>query len=361
VRFTLYRRLAMDKCIMVGCDLHDRSMLLKIAIGREPSVRRDWSNDAAGRAEMIADLKHRAAAAGVRRIVFAYEASGLGFCLYDELTAAGIECHVLAPTLIERSVKHYHRKTDERDAERILALLRGWLLAGNALPEVWIPDRQTRDDRELVRMRLGLADKRTRCKCQIRCLLKRNNAAKAPVKTWTSEYYLWLKHQAKSVLLAGAGLALSSLLRQLEDLDGEVEVVSGQVEELSRADRYARRVQALVGLKGVGTLIAMVYLTELGDPKRLHNRYQVGSFLGLTPKSQETGEAEDRKGHITREGSGRLRKVLCQAVWSRVRTDEQARAKFERIAQKNPKHKKKGIVALMRDLGIAMWHKALAA
>jgi hypothetical protein len=40
--------------------------------------------------------------------------------------------------------------------------------------------------------------------------------------------------------------------------------------------------------------------------------------------------------------------ALCQAVWVRVRTDEQARAKYERIAQKNPKHKKKGIVALMR-------------
>jgi transposase len=294
--------------------------------------------------------------------VFAYEASGLGFTLYDELRAGGIECYVLAPTRIERSVQHRHRKTDERDAERILGVLRGWLLAGNELPAVWVPDRQTRDDRELVRMRLGLADKRTRCKCQIRCLLKRNNAAKAPMKTWTDDYYLWLDHQAQRVLPRGAGLALSSLRRQLDSLDAEVKVVSEQVEELSRSPRYARRVRVLVeGLAGVGTLTAMVFLTEMGDLSRFPSRQEVGSFLGLTPKSQETGEVEDRKGHITREGSGRVRKVLCQAVWSRVRTDEPTRAKYERIAEKNPGHKKKGIVALMRDLGIVMWHKALAA
>lgn len=352
----------MEKSILIGCDLHDRNMLLKIAVGREPSVKRSWSNDPAGRVAMIADLKRRAAAAGVARMVFAYEASGLGFCLYDELEAAGIECHVLAPTLIERSVKQVHRKTDERDAERILGLLRAWRLAGNPLPDVWIPDRQTRDDREVVRMRLGLAGKRTRCKIQIRCLLKRNNAARSPMKTWTGDYRLWLEHQAKSVLPWGAGLALASLLRQLESLDAETARVSQQVEELSRTPRYARRTAALVeGLKGVGILTAMVFLTEMGDLSRFRNRYQVGSFLGLTPKSQESGQADDRKGHITREGPARVRMALCQAVWVRVRTDEQARAKYERIAQKNPKHKKKGIVALMRDLGITMWHKALAA
>lgn len=352
----------MEKCILIGCDLHDRNMLLKIAAGREPSAKRSWSNDPAGRVAMIADLKRRAVAAGAARVVFAYEASGLGFCLYDELQAAGIECHVLAPTLIERSVKQVHRKTDERDADRILALLRAWLLAGNPLPDVWIPDRQTRDDRELVRMRLGLTEKRTRCKIQIRCLLKRNNAARSPMKGWTDDYDLWLEHQAKSVLPSGAGFALSSLLRQMESLDKEIQIVSEQVEALSGTPRYARRVAVLVeNLKGVGTLTAMVFLTEMGDLNRFSNRYQVGSFLGLTPKSQESGEAEDRKGHITREGPARLRKALCQAVWSRVRTDEQARAKYERIAEKNPKHKKKGIVALMRDLGITMWHKAKAA
>ena len=352
----------MDKIMMVGCDLHDRSMLLKMAVGVEAPAKRSWSNDASGRVAMIRDLKRRAAVVGANRIVFAYEASGLGFTLYDELTASGIECHVLAPTLMERSVKHTKGKTDERDAEEVLQSLRGWLLAGNRLPEVWIPDLQTRDDREVARMRLEVADKLTRCKNQIRCLLKRNKVGPSPMKPWAGDYDVWLKHQATKVLRHGAGLALSSLLRQLEHLESERDELSGELVKLSQSERYRRQATALVEqLGGVGVLTAMVYLTELGDLRRFKNRQRVGSFLGLTPSSFETGEADDRKGHITRQGPGRVRKVLNQAVWSRLRTDEPARSKFERIAEKNPKHKKKAVVALMRELGIAMWHKALDA
>ena len=52
---------------------------------------------------------------------------------------------------------------------------------------------------------------------------------------------------------------------------------------------------------------------------------------------------------------------MCQAVWARVRTDIPERAVYERICTKNPKHKKKGVVAVMRRLAVRMWHVALAA
>jgi hypothetical protein len=110
----------MDKCILIGCDLHDRSMLLKIAVGLAVPDKRSWSNDRSGRVAMIGDLKRGVAAVGANRIVFAYEASGLGFTLYDELTASGTECHVLAPTLMERSVKHSKGKTDGRVLARMV-------------------------------------------------------------------------------------------------------------------------------------------------------------------------------------------------------------------------------------------------
>lgn len=352
----------MDKCIMIGCDLHDRSLMLKIATGPEKPAKRSFSNDPDGRAAMLADLRRRARAAGAGRIVFAYEASGLGFGLHDELTAAGIECYVLAPTLIARSPKHAKRKTDERDAQRILEVVRGWLLAGNQLPSVWVPDLQTRDDRELVRMRLTMGEKITRCKNQVGCLLKRNNAPRSPVRRWTGEYYLWLDHLCNGALGAGAVAALRSLLRQLEYLYQERAVLDEQVSRLSRSERYAVPAAALIQrFKGVGVLTTMVFLTEIGDLRRFTNRGQIGSFLGLTPTSQESGEADDRKGRISHQGSPRLRKVLNQAVWAMIRSDGQAAAKYERIAHKNPKHKKKAVVATMRDLGIAMWHTALDA
>jgi hypothetical protein len=44
---------------------------------------------------------------------------------------------------------------------------------GNRLPAVWIPDKQVRDDRELIRTRLELAEKQTTLKSQVQMLLKR--------------------------------------------------------------------------------------------------------------------------------------------------------------------------------------------
>jgi transposase len=67
--------------------------------------------------------------------------------------------------------------------------------------------------------------------------------------------------------------------------------------------------------KGVGLRAAMVYLTEIGEASRFPNRRTVGSYWGMAPSSYESGEADDRKGHITRQGSPRVSHVLCQAAW----------------------------------------------
>jgi hypothetical protein len=151
--------LAMGKFTLVGADVHDGSILVKVAVDREAAAKRSWSNDRDGRRAMIADLKRRAAVAGTTEIRFVYEASGLGFGLWDDLTDAGIRCDVLAPTKIERSPHARKQKTDEKDAERLLEVLRGHVLAGNRLPAIWIPDAETRDDRELVRARLDAGEK----------------------------------------------------------------------------------------------------------------------------------------------------------------------------------------------------------
>lgn len=130
---------------------------------------------------------------------------------------------------------------------------------------------------------------------------------------------------------------------------------------LAQAERYRPAVKAVVELKGVGLLTAMVYLTEMGDLRRFSNRREVGSYLGLVPSSHESGPDADCKGHITHQGSPRIRRVLCQAEWSRTSTEPEERAWYEQVVARNPKKKKVALVAGMRRLGILMWHRALEA
>jgi len=353
----------MGKFTLVGADVHDGSILVKVAVDRGVATKRGWSNDRDGRGAMIADLKRRAAEAGSKEIWLGYEASGQGFGLDDELTEAGIHCVVLAPTKLVRSAHDRKQKTDEKDAERLLEVLRGHVLAGSHLPAVWIPDQETRDDRELVRLRLDVGEKISAVKAQVKSLLKRNGVARGPDtgSSWSWAYRGWLHGLAEGgpELRRGARVALGSLLAQLESLEEEGGTLDQAIADLAGTERYAGSVKELRKLKGVGLLTAMVFLTEAGDLRRFRNRRQVGAYFGLVPCAAESGESSDRKGPITREGPGRVRKVLCQATWARVRHDPDEKEFYCRLVERNPKHKKKAVVAVMRRLAIRMWHAGL--
>ena len=253
----------MDKIIMIGCDLHDKTTVLKVADGTGPSLRQGFLT--VRRAEMIAWIRDFASQRRATRIVFAYEASGQGFGLHDDLTAAGIECHVLAPTHLPHSVHSRKNKTDDNDAEMILDEVRAHVLAGRPIPPDWVPEPEQPAKREPYQLKL---------------------------------------------------------------------------------------------LPGVGTLTAMVFLTELGDMARFANRRQLGAYLGLVPSAFESGARNDRKGHITKQGSSRVRHVLCQAAWAMLRVSPEWRAKYDRIKRGSKGRGQVAIVALMGQLGVMMWQVA---
>ena len=353
----------MDKVLLIGADVHDENVLTKFAVDRGAVATRSFRNNRKGRQGLAGFFREWAAQVGAARIVFGYEASGSGYLLHDELRTVGIECHVLAPSKIERSAAQRRRKTDEKDAERILEVLRGFALAGNRLPAVWVPDLQTRDDREAVRARVDLAEKSTGVKSQIQMLLKRHGIEKPEGmgKNWMQDHRRWLAKLGgeESPLGFGARTALNTLRRQLEALDAETRSLDREVEHMGESPRYAPQVERLTALKGVGVLTALVFLTEMGNVLRFDNRRQVGAYVGLAPSSHESGEQSDRKGHITRQGSGRLRKALCQATWSRICHDPRTQLLHERLVKKNPHKKKIAVVACMRQLAILMWHQAV--
>ena len=355
------------KHIFCGIDLHQDSMLAGIGLGRDKPSFVSYKTDEEGLFKLVGDLldlRDRHPGSEVRVV---YEASGCGFRLADILQDHGIWAAVLAPTHLPQTVKSRKTKTDKKDSLRLLDVIRSHVLAGAALPSVWIPPAQVRDDREIVRRRLALREKSTEVKNAILGLLRRYGIKrpKGYEKNWTKKYMAWLNGLVGE-FEHGAGVQLASLLRELEFFDSECEKLDHEVEALSSEDRYRDKKDALLGLKGVGDLTAMVFLTELGDLTRFSNRKQLGSYLGLTPRSWESGEQDDRKGRISKLGPARVRKLLNQASWSAVRWSPYWRDWFEERAPKDKKtnkrkHGKRFIVAVMRKLGIEMWHVALAA
>src|SRR5262245_16367340 len=345
--------------ISVGCDSHEKTLVNKVAVNREAPEQLNVSGRRSGRQKLIAVLKRKAQEIGGARIVVAYEASSQGFVFYDELKAAGIECHVLAPTKIERSHQQKLNKADKKDDKRLLDIVRSHVLAGTELPAVWVPDPQTRDDRETVRTRDDISDKQRIVKTQIQMLLKRW-ALEKPSElrgTRSQGYRQWLQALSED-RSRGTGFrtTLSSLIRQLEFVEGELERLDQAIGDLSEQPHLKPIVDALDAECGVGRLGAAMYATETADFGRFRRRQQIGAYWGMTPSSNESGDIQDRKGHITRHGSARVRRFLCQAYWVRIKHDPHEREVYQRLVAKNPKRKKIAIVAGMRRLAVRLWH-----
>jgi transposase len=376
-KLELDKVLTMSKVIMIGCDVHDAKLVMKLACGAEPqTVLKSWA--AADVPGLIEWLGQFAAEHGAERIVLAYEASGAGFELHDRLKAAGIECYVLAPTHLPHTARARKTKTDANDAQMLLDEVRAHVLAGRKLPRVWVPNEQTRNDRELVRQRLGMGEQRTRIKNQIRNMLKRqkNPRCRFPAwftKTgnWSRRSLRWLRDLAVAKessgesgevrwegLDAGVRTALGSLLALYDAMSEQLKVLDRAIVELSKTERYKQAFGRLKLQPGVGTLTAMTFLTELGDLNRFANRRQLGSYLGLVPTSFESGQRDDRKGHITHQGPARLRHVLCQAAWAALRCSAGWRERYDRIKGGSAKRSKIAIVAIMRQLAVSLWHAA---
>jgi len=339
----------------VGLDVHKKSITAAVGTVRTKPRILKVRNTPKGWDHLAEKLKGT-------EIQAVYEASSCGFEVYDEMTARGWRVEVVAPSHLAKSVKGWKTKTDARDAEDLWGRLVAAQEVGAPLPRVWIPPVELREDRELVRRRLALGDRVSQVKTSILSLLQIQKIRRPEeLKTkWSKTHVAWLKAWCgpESRLAAPVKEALGSQLRELDFLLEEQGRLQDQVEAMAAEPRYEAQVKELTKVPGVAGLTALTFLTELGDVRRFGNRRQVASYLGLSPSSYESGEATDRKGHITHMGPGRIRKVLNQAAWCGVRIRPEVRAHFAQLAKR--RGAKKALVAEMRRLGIELWHRAMA-
>ncbi|MCI0656753.1 MAG: IS110 family transposase [Acidobacteria bacterium] len=342
----------MSMVIYVGLDVHLNSIAAVWGRAKDKPRSMTVTPDEEG-------LKALVKAVGPGEVWGVYEASSCGFEVYDRLRDLGWKMSIVAPTHIAKSVHGKKRKTDLRDAKHLWEILMSHGELGTRLPEIWIPSRELQEEREIVRRRLKLSESSCRVKNGILSLL-RMHKIKRPQgmkSAWTQKHVAWLRGLAKDESLGvSVRTVLGSYVRELDFVQEEIETVQKAVETLAEKPQHRGAVEKMTQVPGVGTLTALTFLLEMGELKRFDNRRQVGCYLGLVPASYESGDADDRKGHITRLGPPRVRKVLNQAAWHLVRLDPLWRKRYEGIAGRGGA--KTAIVAIMRKLGIELWQRA---
>jgi len=123
---------------ILGCDAHKRySVFVRLREDgkADPPTRVNQDNN-----QLRAYLASLAESSDI-----AIESTGHWYWLVDEIEQAGHRAHLTQPFTAKRMMGHTH-KTDPLDAKGLAILLRT-----GTLPEVWIPPRDLRDLREILR------------------------------------------------------------------------------------------------------------------------------------------------------------------------------------------------------------------
>jgi len=269
------------------------------------------------------------------------------------------------------------RKTDVKDAEWIADLLRHGLLRAS-----YVPSREERELRELVRYRKSLIRERAAEVNRVQKVLEGANIKLASVASdvmgksgramvealstgATDPIALAalargklqdkqgeLERALRGVVGAHQRMVLATQLRHITYLDEEIERLSGEIVERQRP--FADALERLQTIPGVGLRTAEVILAEVGpDMSRFPTAGHLASWAGVCPGQNES--AGKRKSGRTRKGCVSLRESLTEAARAAGRTRRTyLSAQYHRIAAR--RGAKRAAVAVAHTILVITHH-----
>lgn len=342
--------------VYAAIELSKKSWVVSIAQPDrdQPSIHRI----AGGKfAELVSRL--RAAAKDLERVLVCYEAGYDGFWLARSLSRVGIECRVLDPASLQVNRRARRVKTDRIDA---LALLRALIAIDrgerHVCAVVRIPPVAEEDARRSHRERQRLVRERTAHVNRIKGLLFAQGIRGVEPALRQSRIDF-------AALTTSEGHPIPDRLRhELEREYARLDLVQQQLRAVEKERDTAdgqdpaveRKRQMLCALRGVGEASAAILAREV-FARPFANRRQLGSYLGLTPSSYDSGSTTRCQG-ISKAGNSWARRVLIEIawLWGKYQSDSSlSRWYAARPAGQSPRIRRIMLVALARKLALALW------
>lgn len=272
-----------------------------------------------------------------------YEAGYFGFWIHDALREQGVECMVTHPADVPTKDKERRNRNDTVDARKLARNLRN----GELVP-LYVPTRSALEDRSLIRTRVAMVKKQTRCKNQIKASLSfyGYTIPDELVKShWSRRFIGWL--ESLSFERDSGKQSLQTLLEELKHLRGSIAHLTKQIRTLARQEPYRTQVELLDSIPGISTLSAMTLLTEIVDINRFKNLDHLASYVGLIPGEDSSGEQERNTG-ISHRRNAHLRGILIECSWVAARKDPALLMAFGKLSKRMVKNR--AIVRIARKL-----------
>jgi transposase len=292
----------------VGIDLHRRRSV--VVVLNDGGDRVSWSRIDNTPENLATEI----VAAGGSAAEVAMEATWGWYWAADVIADCGARLHLAHPLGIA-GYEHRRVKNDIRDATLLADLLRM-----GRLPESWVAPPEVRELREMVRYRAKLARLRSGLKAQVHQTLGKEGVIPELDSIWRAGGQHWLNE----LRLGDVYIDRIESLRDLIDrYDREITQCDGRIRRHLKGHPGYEAIQAL---RGVGPVLAAVFVAEIGDVTRFDHPSRLCSWAGLTPRHRES-DTHVQRGRITRQGSRLLRWAAVEAVSGAARDPQIARVK----------------------------------
>jgi len=229
----------------------------------------------------------------------------------------------LAHPLKVRAIAEARIKTDKISADILCDLLRS-----NLLPEAYIPDKETRQAKNILRQRMFFVRVQTMVKNRLYAILDRHPEILSQAPDVSDLFGASGMEWLKQVVLPGQdNQLLASELELLQVLKRKISESNGIVKELARGDK---KVKLLRSIPGLGPFFSVLVAKEIDDISRFRDEKKLCAYAGLVPSTYASG-GKVFHGRITKTGNKWLRWAFIEAVQPAIISDADLYAYYHRL------------------------------
>jgi len=210
-----------------------------------------------------------------------------------------------------------HKKTDKIDARLIADVLRKGFL-----PKVFIPNKEIRTMKELLRYRINLVQDRSRYIFRLKNTLDRLGADSSgdfttakrlhciPINSLSSEYQT----------------IISGYIDRIIELNKQIHSMKTCLRDCYENDNDIRN---LITLDGLDYFSAALVKSEIGDINRFSSFNRLCAYAGLAPKVSQSGNNSARHGALLSNRRKYLQWILLEVSFQYIRACPERKARYE--------------------------------
>jgi transposase len=254
--------------------------------------------------------------------------------IFDVLRERGYDVKVAHPLMV-KAIAYAKVKSDKVDARMLADLLRA-----DMIPESYVPGKDIREIRDLVRRRHYMVKLRTMQKNKVHAELATR----------------WIKYDGDPFTEDGKRYLRSLSIDAIDDYLDTIEFLNRKIRELDekvrnavQSDKYAK---ILMTVPGISYYSALLISSEIADIKRFPDHEHLCSYAKLAPGVHQSADTEYAK--TWRGGNSMLNWITIQCTRIHVRKYDSAITRFyEQVKKRRPEQV--AIVAAARKLMRAIY------